>query len=142
MTNIELPVLFLLVEDNTNNLALIFRAIAKAKLNIMIQYVESAEKAIDYLLGIGQYDNRKRYPLPDAILLDKNSSVMDEIKLLKWLKKQPSLKDIPFLIMSHSDLIQSRETATSLGATYITKSTSVEDYISILKTFKNFKFKK
>lgn len=96
MTNIELPVLFLLVEDNTNNLALIFRAIAKAKLNIMIQYVESAEKAIDYLLGIGQYDNRKRYPLPDAILLDKNSSVMDEIKLLKWLKKQPSLKDIPF----------------------------------------------
>jgi CheY-like chemotaxis protein len=133
LCNDQFPIIFLLVEDNPDDLGYIFRDLNKSQLNIFLQWLETGEEAMDYLQGIGPYKNRKSYPLPDVIISDNNLPSLSGIELLEWVKQQENFKHIPFLIMSHSSLEIDVKQATQLGATYYTKSTSIDDYISILK---------
>jgi CheY-like chemotaxis protein len=129
----ELPIVCLLVEDNSVDLGYIFRAISKAKLNLLIQWVENGIEAMYYLIGFGQYANRKCYPLPDAIVSDNNLPDMSGTELLQWVRQQENVKDIPFLIVGHSNLETDIKETTDLGATYYAKSTFIDDYILMLK---------
>ncbi|MFL9458372.1 response regulator [Tolypothrix bouteillei VB521301_2] len=133
MNYLEVPKkIFLLVEDNSDDIAYILRAIHKSELNIFIQWVETGEEAIDYLLGIGKYVNRKAYPLPSAIISDNNLSGITGIELLECIRKQQNLKNIPFTLMSHSILDIDINQVTYLGATYYAKGISIDEYIKIL----------
>src|SRR4051812_41285683 len=60
----------LLVEDREDDILLVQRAFAAAKLNPPLHVVRNGEECLDYLNGAGKYSNRDEYPLPDLILLD------------------------------------------------------------------------
>lgn len=124
----------LLVENNVNDLLFIERAIAKAGLPISLHIVEHGEKAVQYLKGIGVYADRIRHPLPELILSNMKMPRMNGLELLYWMKQQPSLKQIPMVVMSSSDDPDEMERFVQLGVSaYFIKPVSLKDLTETLK---------
>lgn len=128
------PLLVLLVEDNLQDRFFITRTAIKLNLNISFQIVIDGQKAIHYLAGKEEYADRNSYPLPEAILSNNKMPFVTGIELLKWVKGQPDLEHIPFVMMSDSQLPEDVDKAKSLGVTfYFAKPTNIEGYEQILR---------
>jgi CheY-like chemotaxis protein len=61
---------------------------------VLVGEVEDGDGVIAYLTGSGEFADRKRYPLPDLLLLDLKMPHLDGFMVLKWLRNQifPGLK--------------------------------------------------
>src|SRR5437763_1889408 len=88
----------LLVEDLEDDILLVRRAFAAAKLQIPLQIVRDGEEAIAYLMGIGKYAQRDEFPLPDLILLDLKMPKMDGMEVLRWIRSHPHLKALRVIV--------------------------------------------
>ena len=108
--------LILVVEDNENDLTIIRRTLTNACLPNPRHFVESGEEAINYLVGVGPYSDREKYPLPALVLLDLKLPVMDGFEVLKWIRSQPSLKDLRVVVLTSSTHIRDVNQAYKLGA--------------------------
>ena len=64
---------FLLVEDNENDILLIRRAFSVAQVVNPLVLVRNGEEAMAYFMGIGAYKNRSEFPLPSLVLLDPHT---------------------------------------------------------------------
>jgi CheY-like chemotaxis protein len=108
--------LILVVEDNENDLTLIRRTLTNACLPNPRHFVESGEEAINYLVGVGPYSDRKKYPLPALVLLDLKLPIKDGFEVLKWIRSQPNLKDLRVVVLTSSTHIRDVTQAYRLGA--------------------------
>lgn len=116
--------IFLLVEDDENDVFLVQREFEKAPRHIRLQAVNDGEQAIRYLTGEGDFADRDRYPVPNVILLDLKMPRVTGFEFLEWLRsKSPEqLHLIPVLVMSASMLEEDINRAYGLGAnSYIVK---------------------
>lgn len=73
--------------------------------------------------------------MPDVILLDLDLPGMTGIEVLRQLKTDAGLKDIPVIIFSNNDDEQVRKEATELGMAgfFIKVSTAFEDLLTHIK---------
>lgn len=92
----------LLVEDDANDILFVQRAFRQANLTNAIHIVKDGEQAIDYLIGNNQYANRDLYPIPVLILLDLKLPRLSGLEVLQWIKKHPSLRRIPVVVLTSS----------------------------------------
>lgn len=106
----------LLAEDDPNDVFFMQRALAKAGVNVPLQVVKDGQEALDYLAGSGKYNNRVEFPLPSLVLLDLKMPFVSGFDVLAWIRLQPSLKDLPVVILTSSAEERDREKATELGA--------------------------
>ncbi|MBT3388790.1 MAG: response regulator, partial [Chloroflexi bacterium] len=60
----------LLVEDNEMDIVLTLDAFGQILPEAAIHVARNGREALDYLFGVGKYEDRERYPLPDLVLLD------------------------------------------------------------------------
>src|SRR5690349_9261852 len=58
------------IDDDPNDTALLQAAARKASADFQLQNVEDGEQAMAYLGGVGEYSDRRLYPLPSLVLLD------------------------------------------------------------------------
>jgi len=98
---------FLLVEDNADDVVLIQRAFAKAKVLNPLQITRRGEEAIEYLSGTGKYSNRSEFPLPALVLLDLNMPGLNGFDVLRWIREQPGLVTLRVVVLTSSDETQS-----------------------------------
>ena len=108
--------LFLLIEDTENDVLLIRRAFAQAKILNPLQVVNSAEEAIAYLRAQGRYSSRAEFPLQALILLDLKLPGMDGFEFLRWIRQQPGLETTRIVVLTSSDLTHDVNLAYQLGA--------------------------
>ena len=92
----------LLVDDNENDLLLGRVAFKKADFGNPLQEVHNGQEAIAYLEGEGQYSDRKKFPLPAAMLLDLNMPMKNGFDVLSWRSKQPAFKRLPIIMAGRS----------------------------------------
>ncbi len=121
--------LFLLVEDDPNDVLLVQREFKRAPRHIRLQVVNDGEEAIRYLIGEGHFADRQKYPVPNVILLDLKMPRVTGFEVLKWLRlKSPEqIRLIPVLVMSSSGLEEDINRAYGLGAnSYIVKPANWE----------------
>ena len=112
----------LLVEDNDDDIFLMRRALAKAKLTCPLQVVTDGQEAIDYLSGVQKYSDRSNYPLPDVIFLDLKLPYIHGFEVLSWLRQQPALKEVAVIILTSSPEERDRQRARELRArSYLVK---------------------
>lgn len=106
----------LLAEDDPNDVFFMQRALAKAGVNLPLQVVKDGQEALDYLAGSGKYNDRIESPLPSLILLDLKMPFVSGFDVLAWIRSQPSLKDLPVIVLTSSAEERDRQRATELGA--------------------------
>jgi CheY-like chemotaxis protein len=117
----------LLVEDNPDDAMIVKRALGDLGMAEELIHVPDAEQALTYLRSAAN-------PKPAVILLDLNLPGMGGVELLKTIKADPSLAEIPVVVLSTSD--ERRDVLDSFDlsvAGYIVKPA---DYASLVETVK------
>jgi len=117
----------LLIEDSPDDVFFMRRALKKAQINLPLQVAVDGQQALDYLAGAGKYSARTLHPLPSLIFLDLKLPFVSGFDVLSWLRGQPSLSDLPVVILTGSSEDRDRQKALELGAkAYLVKPPTPE----------------
>ena len=108
--------MILLVEDNEDDVFLMERALEKASIERPMHVAKDGRQALEYLQAVGQYADRNSFPLPSLIFLDLKLPFVQGFQVLEWINQQPSLKQIPVVILTSSSEQSDRDMAQALGA--------------------------
>ena len=106
----------LLVEDNPDDVLLTQCAFEDAAISNPVYVVESAEEAIAYLSGEGQYADRDRFPLPDLLLMDLGLPGKSGHDVLIWIQDRAELDGLVKVVLTGSDDPKNLKRAYELGA--------------------------
>ena len=107
-----------MLEDDSDDRLLTNEVLASLKVHLQIDFFSDSESLFHSL-------SRKR---PNLILVDFNSAPENGLQVLKRLKSNKSLQNIPVSILSDSNLSKYREECYSEGASsFITKPTSLNE---------------
>ncbi len=124
----------LLVEDNPDDELLIMRAFKKANVLNEVTVARDGAEAIDYLFGTGAYAGRDVNDTPAVTLLDLKLPKIDGLGVLRRLREDDRLKNIPVVILTSSkeqeDVIKSYE----LGAnSYVRKPVEFNNFADAVR---------
>ncbi len=129
----------LLVEDNFEHLRLTKYILAQNKVPGDVFVVRDGQEAMDYLYRRNQFVDPTDSPRPDLILLDFNIPRVDGKEVLKTIKADITLKDIPVVVVSSSTRQEDVTYAHNAGASaYISKSLAFEDLSQALGSVQKF----
>ncbi len=124
----------LLVEDNPDDALLISRALKAIGVTSTLTVVPDGEEAIAYLAGTGQYSDRRRFPIPQLILLDLELPRINGFEVLSWLRKEPQFRKLPVVVLTATVFSSSIKTAYLLGAnSFIVKPAGFSELTASLK---------
>jgi CheY-like chemotaxis protein len=119
----------LLVEDDPDDVELIVNGLRRSSMGNEIDIVRDGVEALDYLFRRGAFGGRTT-PDPLLILLDLKMPRMDGRQVLKEIKSDPVLKQVPVVVLTSS--AQERDVASGydLGANaYVVKPVRFGDLI-------------
>jgi CheY-like chemotaxis protein len=105
----------LLVEDNSDDVALIRRMLRKGRILNPLRSVPTAEQAKAYLQGIEPYADRTRYPSPVLLLIDIQLPGESGMDLVSWVRGQPAGDRLRIIIVTGSVEGKYRIRADRLG---------------------------
>jgi two-component system response regulator len=124
----------LLIEDNTDHVELILKALRDNNVLNEVHVVASGEEAIDFLYQRGEYANAAQ---PGLILLDIKLPGIDGIELLRRIKADPKLKPIPVVMLTTSAGEKEIVESYNCGAnSYIVKPVDFEHFVKVIKELK------
>lgn len=106
----------LYVEDEPNDVLFMRLGFQALNEGPRLRDVQDGRTAMAYLLGEGVYADRAIHPLPQLVLLDLNLPSISGFDLLRWMRQEPSLKELPVVIFSSSGRPEDRSQAKELGA--------------------------
>ena len=136
ISQIEKVIEILLVEDNPGDVRLTQEALKDGKLINNLSVVGDGVEAMAFLRREEKYAD---VPRPDLILLDLNMPKKDGREVLAELKKDPSLKRIPVIILTSSQAEQDIIKTYDLHANcYITKPVDLDQFYTVVKSIKDF----
>jgi two-component system, chemotaxis family, response regulator Rcp1 len=126
----------LLVEDNPGDVDLTKEALQDAKVRNRLNVVDDGAKAVDFLFKRGEYADA---PRPDIILLDLNLPKKDGRQVLKEIKADPQLAEIPVVILTTSQADEDILRSYQLHANcYITKPVDFKQFMHVVKSIEEF----
>lgn len=97
--NQKRPAEILLVDDDEIDALLTQESLRKTRHPINLHHVSSGRECLDFLL---KKDRHSLAPTPDLILLDYHMPEMNGAEVLTEIRKNPFLKALPVVAMSHS----------------------------------------
>ena len=113
----------LLVEDTEEHAVLMRRALENGQLHPHLFWVTDGKAALDFLYNRGDYADGEANPKPDLILLDLKLPKVSGLQILKKVKGEERLKDIPVVVLTASDEGSDIIKSYQQGAeSYLTKS--------------------
>jgi CheY-like chemotaxis protein len=130
---------FLLVEDDLADAEFVSMAFKNS--GHQLHVVNDGQHAIDYLSGKVEYADRRKFPLPQVILLDLKMPRVNGFEFLKWLRHQSpgDLRLLPVIIMSSSDEPSDVKTAYALGVnSYLVKPIRWQEFQERMKALNVF----
>ena len=130
------PVEILIVEDNKGDVGLIEEVFEEAKIRNKLNVAEDGEEAMLYLRGKGKFSGSLR---PDIVILDLNLPNKDGREVLREIKEDNNLKNIPVIILTSSSAEKDILRAYDLHANaYITKPIDFDQFINVVGSIVNF----
>lgn len=124
----------LLVEDNKNDAELTLMALEEFKLSNRIVWLKNGKQALDFLFGEGEYEGRNINQKPRIILLDLKMPKVDGIEVLRKIRSEPKIKNIPVTILTSSkedrDIVETYELGVN---SYIVKPVDFDQFIKAVK---------
>lgn len=130
------PATVLLVEDNQDDIELTLEALQDSKVRMEIDTVSDGMSAMAYLRREGKYAGK---PRPDLILLDLNLPLMDGREVLKEIREDQDLTDIPVVVLTTSadegDILKAYKLHANC---YITKPVDFDRFTEIIRQVEGF----
>jgi CheY-like chemotaxis protein len=131
-----MPIEILLVEDSAGDVRLTREALRDAKVQNNLHVACDGMEATSFLLRQGKHVNA---PRPDLILLDLNLPKKSGREVLEEIKRDPSLRTIPVVILTTSSAEEDILKSYQLHANcYITKPVDLDQFLKVVRTIDNF----
>jgi two-component system response regulator len=128
----------LLAEDSSNDAELTIGALAEYNLANRIVLVSNGAEALDYLYRRGRFAARTG-PNPILLLLDLKMPKVSGLEVLRKMKENPELAEIPVVMLSSSCEELDLKEARRLGASaYVVKPVRFLDFVDAVKTIGKF----
>jgi CheY-like chemotaxis protein len=136
-----MPITILMADDDADDRRLTQEAFEEARLINDLRFVENGEQLIEYLRKEGAYAPPAEAPRPGLILLDLNMPRKDGRTVLKEIKSDPALRQIPVVVLTTSKADEDIYKSYDLGVnSYIVKPVTFEALVDILQTLEKYWF--
>lgn len=130
------PIEILLVEDSAADVGLTVEAFKDAKIYNRMSVAEDGVEAMAFLRREGHH---ARAPRPDLILLDLNLPRKDGRQVLKEIKADPALRNIPVVVLTTSKGEEDVLRAYDLHANcYVKKPVDFNRFMDVVKSIESF----
>jgi len=130
------PAQVLLVEDNADDVELTLEALKDSKIRMNVHVVSDGLAAMKFLHCEEEYADK---PRPDLVLLDLNLPLKDGREVLKEIREDPELTDLPVVVLTTS---QSEEDICRIykmhANCYISKPVDFIQFSEIVKQIEGF----
>jgi len=132
LTTDHQPFVILLAEDEPADAHLVKTALAENRILNELHHVLDGREVLEFLRRQGP--RFATAPRPDLILMDLNMPRMDGRECLAELKKDESLRTIPVVILTTSEVERDVVASYDLGASgYIAKPMDMEQFIAAVR---------
>lgn len=126
----------LLVEDNPEDVILVEEALKEGRMSVNLNVVEDGQEAMQYLRRQGNHTNAKAI---DLVILDLNLPKENGHEVLKKIKSDAALKNIPVVVLTTSQAEKDVVTSYGLGAScFITKPFGFYQFMEAVKSIEKF----
>lgn len=126
----------LLVEDNPGDVRLIREALTAGRISHQLSVVSDAEEALDFLQRRGKHAAKS---LPDLVLLDLNLPRLNGLGLLRAIKDDEVLRQIPAVVFTTSSDRRDIAASYGLGANaFVTKPIDLDQFIAAIQSIEEF----
>ncbi|AVZ31088.1 response regulator rcp1 [Nodularia spumigena UHCC 0039] len=134
-------VTILMADDDDDDQILVREALLESQLPINLYIVSNGEELLDYLYNRGLYTDKSKAPRPGLILLDLNMPKKNGLEVLQDIKTDPTLRNIPVIVLSTSEDKKDIYRAYNLGAnSFITKPVTFAALVEIMKSIGKYWF--
>ncbi len=132
----------LYVEDDSGFVDLFNIALKRGNFPHQVIHLSDGEQAITYLLGIGKYGDREKYPLPCVVLLDLRMPRLDGFAVLDWIRNSSQFPYLPVVMLTVSEEVHDISHAYSAGAnSFLVKPPHVDDLKELLVSLERYWFR-
>ena len=132
MSKVE-PVKILLAEDNEDDIILVQEALGEGSALRLLHVVRNGEDALAYLRREGKYEDAEQ---PGLLILDINMPKKNGFEVLEEVKADPTLRQIPVVMLTVTSRDEEVAKAYSKGAcTFIRKPVNFEDFEKVMQQF-------
>jgi len=136
MRSEEAAVDILLVEDNPGDVRLIQEALNKERRRATLHLAKDGEEAMAYLRRQTGYEGAVR---PQLIVLDLNLPRKDGREVLAEIKRDPSLRRIPVVVLTTSkaqeDILRAYDSHANC---YVAKPANLEQFLAVIGAVADF----
>ncbi|MFO7750903.1 MAG: response regulator [Desulfobacteraceae bacterium] len=130
------PAQVLLVEDNEDDVELTLEALKNSRLRMNVHVVPDGVEAMKFLRFQGEYEGE---PRPDMVLLDLNLPKMDGREVLKEIREDYDLTDLPVVVLTTSQDEEDICKAYKMHANcFISKPVDFIQFTEIIKQIEGF----
>lgn len=126
--------IILLIEDNSSDVDLTRRALARNHIANELVVVNDGQAALDYLFGEGAHAGRDTAEQPALTLLDLNLPKIEGIEVLRRLRADPRTHRLPVVILTSSKEQEDLTAGYDLGAnSYIRKPVDFHAFVEAIR---------
>jgi CheY-like chemotaxis protein len=131
----EQPITILLIEDDPAHAEIVRRNFESIGIANILKHVSDGEAALDYLFHNNAFSDPASSPRPGLILLDLRLPKVDGLQVLKTIKADPDLNNIPVVVLttsaSEADIAMAY---TNNVNSYLVKPADFGQFSELLKT--------
>jgi CheY-like chemotaxis protein len=135
------PVPILIADDDEEDRMLARDALEESRLANSLFFVHDGVELLDFLHRRGPFEDPSTSPRPGIILLDINMPRMTGLEALRDIKRDPSLRRIPVVILTTSradeDIIRSYDLGVN---SFISKPVTFDGLVDVMRLLGTYWF--
>lgn len=130
----EKELIILIVEDDPGHASLIMKNLKRSGLRNKFIVLKDGEEALDFLFQfLRRKEPERRKGDSYLLLLDIRLPKVDGIEVLRQIKEDPELREIPVIMLTTTDDPREIETCYKLGCNvYITKPVDSKQFVEAI----------
>ena len=136
----KIPITILVCDDVEDDRMLTRVALEGAHISNELMFVEDGAALLEYLYQRGAYAGETgKAPRPGLILMDLNMPYVDGREALKRIKEDPSLRDIPVVVLTSSRLGRDVIESFELGVTaFVQKPVTLTGFLEAMNVLDRY----
>jgi len=141
VTDRRRPLTILIADDDIEDQMLLADAFGESQLINDLRFVDDGEQLLEYLRQQGRYADPATAPRPGVILLDLNMPRKDGREALQEIKADPTLRQIPIIVLTTSWAEEDIFRSYDLGVnSFITKPVTFGGLVEVLHMVRKYWF--